>query len=194
MRPDRGCVSLVSVRSFFLLVSDCPWFSQPRLFIRLQEVGFHKPSLPPVPEYAVDRAAWRVAAEKRKEKKDAEKARARERMRARDALERLHRRQERDGLQKAGEGKASSSAGSGCLGKASSSAGCPGNRGLRVVLRPGRMDALAVGGYKRSRGRERESESLMRRPVLPRGQPSRTRALDLPFIGVRRGSRCTMGV
>jgi hypothetical protein len=31
-----------------------------------------------------------------------------------------------------------------------------GTRGLRVVLRPGRMDALAVGGYKRSRGRERE--------------------------------------
>jgi hypothetical protein len=27
MRPDRGCVSLVSVRAFFLLVSDCPWFS-----------------------------------------------------------------------------------------------------------------------------------------------------------------------
>jgi hypothetical protein len=24
MRPYRGCVSLVSVRSFFLLVSDCP--------------------------------------------------------------------------------------------------------------------------------------------------------------------------
>jgi hypothetical protein len=56
-----------------------------------------------------------------------------------------------------------------------------------------RSGALAVGGYKRSRGRERESESLMRRPVHPRGQPSRTRALDLPFIGVRRGSRCTMG-
>jgi hypothetical protein len=68
-----------------------------------------------------------------------------------------------------------------------------GNRGLRVVLHPGRMDALAVGGYKRSRVRERESESLMRRPVLPRGQPFRTRALDLPFIGVRRGSRCTIG-
>jgi hypothetical protein len=31
-----------------------------------------------------------------------------------------------------------------------------GNRGLRVVLRPGRLDALAVGGYKRSRGSERE--------------------------------------
>jgi hypothetical protein len=61
-------------------------------------VGFHKPSLPPVPEDAVDRAARRVAAEKRKEKKDAKKARARKRMRARDALERLRRRQERDGL------------------------------------------------------------------------------------------------
>jgi hypothetical protein len=46
----------------------------------------------------VDRAARRVAAEKRKEKKDAKKARARERRRARDALERLRRRQERDGL------------------------------------------------------------------------------------------------
>jgi hypothetical protein len=46
----------------------------------------------------VDRAAWRVAAEKKKEKKDAKKARARERMRARDALERRCRRQERDGL------------------------------------------------------------------------------------------------
>jgi hypothetical protein len=98
MRPDRGCVSLVSVRPFFLLVSDCPWFSQSRLFVRLQEVGAHKPSLPPVPEDAMDRAAWRVAAEKRKEKKDAKKARAHEQTWARDALERLRRRQERDGL------------------------------------------------------------------------------------------------
>jgi hypothetical protein len=46
----------------------------------------------------VDRAARRVAAEKKKEKKDAEKAWARERMRARDALERRCQRQERDGL------------------------------------------------------------------------------------------------
>jgi hypothetical protein len=67
-----------------------------------------------------------------------------------------------------------------------------GNRGLRVVLRPGRLDALAVGVTSVRVG-ERESEGLMRRPVLPCGQPSRTRALDLPFIGVRRGSRCTMG-
>jgi hypothetical protein len=66
--------------------------------VRLQGLGFYKPSLPPVPEDAVDRAARRVAAEKKKEKKDAEKARARERMRARDALERRRRRQERDGL------------------------------------------------------------------------------------------------
>jgi hypothetical protein len=61
-------------------------------------LGFYKPSLPPVLEDAVDRAAWRVAVEKKKEKKDAEKARARERMRAREALERHCRRQERDGL------------------------------------------------------------------------------------------------
>jgi hypothetical protein len=45
----------------------------------------------------VDRAARRVAAEEKK-KKDAEKARARERMRARDALEKLRRWQEREGL------------------------------------------------------------------------------------------------
>jgi hypothetical protein len=46
----------------------------------------------------VDRAARRVAAEKKKQKKDAKKARARERTRARDALEKRRRRQERDGL------------------------------------------------------------------------------------------------
>jgi hypothetical protein len=91
-------MSLVSVRSFFFLVSDCPWFSQSRLSIRLQELGFHKPSLPPVSEDVVDRAVRRVAAEKKKEKKDTKKARARERMRARDALERHRRKQERDRL------------------------------------------------------------------------------------------------
>jgi hypothetical protein len=46
----------------------------------------------------VDRAARRVAAEEKKKKKDAEKAWARERRRARDALEKLRRRQEREGL------------------------------------------------------------------------------------------------
>jgi hypothetical protein len=97
MRPDHGCVTLVSVRSLFLPASDCPWSLWSRLFICLQEVGWHKPSRPRVPKDAVDRAARRVAAEEKK-KKDAEKARARERTRARDALEKLHRRQERDGL------------------------------------------------------------------------------------------------
>jgi hypothetical protein len=66
--------------------------------VRLQGLQFYKPSLPPVPEDAVDRAARSVAAEKKKEKKDAEKARTREWMRAREALERRCRRQERDGL------------------------------------------------------------------------------------------------
>jgi hypothetical protein len=46
----------------------------------------------------VDRAAWRVAVKEKKKKKDAEKAWARERMRAQDALEKLCRRQEREGL------------------------------------------------------------------------------------------------
>jgi hypothetical protein len=45
-----------------------------------------------------------------------------------------------------------------------------GNRGLRVVLRPGRLDALAVGGYKRSRGSERERE---RGPYAPARSPAR---------------------
>jgi hypothetical protein len=84
-----------------LLILSCvrlPLALTVRISVRLQELGCHKPSLPPVPEDAVDRAAWRVAAEKKKEKKDAKKARARERMRARDALERRRWRQERDGL------------------------------------------------------------------------------------------------
>jgi hypothetical protein len=62
--------------------------------------------------------------------------------------------------------------------------------GLRVCPAP-RSSALAVGGYKRPRGREREAyasavPSFPARPTLCK------RALDLPFIGVRRGSRCTM--
>jgi hypothetical protein len=62
--------------------------------------------------------------------------------------------------------------------------------GLRVCPAP-RSGALAVGGYKHPRGREREAYA--RRPVPPCGQPSRTSALGLPFIGVRRGPRCTIG-
>jgi hypothetical protein len=46
----------------------------------------------------VDRATRRLAAEKEKEKKDTEKAQARERMRAQEALEKRRWRQARDGL------------------------------------------------------------------------------------------------
>jgi hypothetical protein len=52
-----------------------------------------------------------------------------------------------------------------------------------------RADELAVGGYKRSRGRERACASA-RPPARP---PLRTRALDLLFIDVRSRPRCTMG-
>jgi hypothetical protein len=51
------------------------------------------------------------------------------------------------------------------------------------------VDALAVGGYKHPRERERACPTACP-PVRP---PPSTRALDLPFIDVRRGSRCTMG-
>jgi hypothetical protein len=65
------------------------------------------------------------------------------------------------------------------------------NKGNRGSCCPApRADALAVGGYKRSRGRERACSSA-HPPARP---PFRTRALDLPFIDVRRGPRCTMGV
>jgi hypothetical protein len=37
------------------------------------------------------------------------------------------------------------------------------------------------------------ARDFTRRPVPPRGQPPRTRALDLPFVGVKRGPRCTIG-
>jgi hypothetical protein len=83
----------------------------------------------------VDQATRRVAAEKRKEKKDAKKARARERMRARDALERLRCRQERDGLPREPSPETPP-----C---------CPAPR----------SGALAVGGYKRPRGRVRGGPS-----------------------------------
>lgn len=84
-----------------LLLPSCvrlPLVLTAEISVRLQELGFHKPFLSPVPEDAVDRAARRVATEKKKEKKDAKKAQARERMRARDALERRPWKQERDGL------------------------------------------------------------------------------------------------
>jgi hypothetical protein len=63
--------------------------------------------------------------------------------------------------------------------------------GLRVCPAP-RSGALAVGGYKRPRGREREAYASVV-PSFPARPTLCKRALDLPFIDVRRGSRCTMG-
>jgi hypothetical protein len=47
-------------------------------------------------------------------------------------------------------------------------------------------------GYKRPRGREREAYASAV-PSFPAGPTLCKRALDLPFIGVRRGPRRTMG-
>jgi hypothetical protein len=68
------------------------------------------------------------------------------------------------------------------------------SRGLRVCPAP-RSGALAVGGYKRPRGRGSKRRHASASPVLFPARPtSCKRALVLPFIGARRGSRCTMGV
>jgi hypothetical protein len=70
-----------------------------------------------------------------------------------------------------------------------------GSRGLRVSPAP-ESGALAVGGYKRPRGSGSERPCASAVPSFSaRANPKnpRKRALVLPFIGVRRGSRCTMG-
>jgi hypothetical protein len=57
-----------------------------------------------------------------------------------------------------------------------------------------RSGALAVGGYKRPRGRRSERPHASACLVLVPARPTLCkRALVLPFIGLRRGSRCTMG-
>jgi hypothetical protein len=68
------------------------------------------------------------------------------------------------------------------------------SRGLRV--RPAlRSSALAVGGYKRPRGRGSERPHASACPVpFPAWPTFCKRALVLPFIGARRGSMSTMGV
>jgi hypothetical protein len=68
------------------------------------------------------------------------------------------------------------------------------SRGLRVYPAP-RSGALTVGGYKRPRGRGSERPHASACPVLFPARPTLCkRALVLPFIGARRGSRCTIGV
>jgi hypothetical protein len=67
------------------------------------------------------------------------------------------------------------------------------SRDLRVRPTP-RSGALAVGGYKRPRGRGSERLQASACLVLVPAWPTFSkRALVLPFIGVRRGSRCTTG-
>jgi hypothetical protein len=67
------------------------------------------------------------------------------------------------------------------------------SRGLRVRPAP-RSGALAVGGYKPPRGRGSERLQASACLVLVPARPTLSkRDLVLPFIGVRRGSRCTMG-
>jgi hypothetical protein len=67
------------------------------------------------------------------------------------------------------------------------------SRGLRVCPAP-RSGALAVGGYKRPRGRGAGGLTRVCPVLFPARPTLCKRALVLPFIGVRRGSRCTMGV
>jgi hypothetical protein len=64
-----------------------------------------------------------------------------------------------------------------------------GERELRLVL------SCAQGGCACSRGLQAlAKEGERARPsARPPARPPCTRALDLPFIDVRRGSRCTMG-
>ena len=67
------------------------------------------------------------------------------------------------------------------------------SRGLRVRPAP-RSGALAVGDYKRPRGRGSKRLQASACLVLVPARPTvPKRARVLPFIGVRRGSRCTMG-
>jgi hypothetical protein len=66
------------------------------------------------------------------------------------------------------------------------------SRGLRVCPAP-RSGALEVGGYKRPRGRERAASCERLSRPFPARPTFCKRALVLPFIGARRGSRCTMG-
>jgi hypothetical protein len=64
-------------------------------------------------------------------------------------------------------------------------------RGLRVCPAP-RSGALAVGVTSvHAGGSERPYASAV--PSFPARPTFCKRALDLPFIGVRKGSRCTMG-
>jgi hypothetical protein len=67
-----------------------------------------------------------------------------------------------------------------------------GKTAARVILR--QSGCAYSRGYKRSRGRERECVSRFISPSSRGTTLLLMRALDLPFIDARRGSRCIMGV
>jgi hypothetical protein len=91
--PGKCPILLLFCAEFFTPLILTHW-----VFVCPQGLRIYKPVRPPVPEDTVGRATRRTAVEKEKEKKDAKRAQARERMRARDALEKLRRRQAREGL------------------------------------------------------------------------------------------------
>jgi hypothetical protein len=66
-----------------------------------------------------------------------------------------------------------------------------GHRGLVLSCAQGGCAcSRGLQAFAREREREHEPCASARSPARP---PSRTRAMDLPFIDVRRGPRCTMG-
>jgi hypothetical protein len=98
MRPDHGCVTLVSVRSFLLLASDCPWSLRSRFPSVSRRYGGTS-----LPGHGSQRTRWTeqrggLPRRRRRKRRTRRRPGARERTRARDALEKLRRRQERDGL------------------------------------------------------------------------------------------------
>jgi hypothetical protein len=78
--------------------------------------------------------------------------------------------------------------------QAAGARGRGGNPAAFVFCPAPRSGALAVGGYKRPRGRGSKRPHASACLVLFPARPTFCkRALVLPFIGVRRGSRCTKG-
>jgi hypothetical protein len=69
-----------------------------------------------------------------------------------------------------------------------------GNRGLVLSCAQGGCAcSRGLQAFAREREREREGVRLRVSPFSRAATFLRTRALDLPFIDVRRGSKCTMG-
>lgn len=96
MRPSRGYVSLVSPRSFFLLLSVC--FLIDSAVFRLQGMMDVRTSESPVPEDVVQRNLNRFHAEQKKKEKDAREKKRLEKVCLRDQLVKHRQEQRREGL------------------------------------------------------------------------------------------------